>query len=123
MPISYIEFVEALEIVRKYQEQIKKHHIEVTEKLDSISVYATVSRETDIKNSKLSKRTLRIINENDIVDIHKGKVGDLEPLSLKEIGHCKGLGIKGMNELKELCLYTGVAIKPVNPDEAPRRAR
>jgi hypothetical protein len=112
MPISYKEFVKALEIVRKYQEQIKKHHIEVTEKLDSISVYATVSRDTDIKNSKLSKRTLRVMHENDIVDIYKGKVGDLEPLSLKEIGRFRGLGIRGMNELKELCLYTGVAIKP-----------
>src|SRR5680860_1880065 len=112
MPISYKEFVKALEIVRKYQEQIKEHHIQVTEKLDAISVYATVSRDTDIKNSKLSKRTLRILHENGIVDIHKGKVGDLEPLSLKEIGHCRGLGIKGMNELKEICLYTGVAIQP-----------
>lgn len=112
MPISYREFVKALEIVRKYQEQIQKHHIEVTEKLDSISVFATVSRDTDIRNSKLSKRTLRIMHENDIVDIHNGKVGDLEPLSLKEIGQFRGLGIKGMNELKELCLYTGVAIKP-----------
>src|SRR5680860_186328 len=112
MPISYKEFVKALEIVRKYQEQVKEHHIQVTEKLDSISVYATVSRDTDIKNSKLSKRSLRIICENDMVDIHKGKVGDLEPLSLKAIGRCRGLGIKGMNELRELCLYTGVAIKP-----------
>jgi len=112
MPIGYKEFVKALEIVRKYQEQVKEHHIQVTEKLDSISVYATVSRDTDIKNSKLSKRTLRIMHENGMVDIHKGKVGDLEPLSLKEIGRCRGLGIKGMYELKELCLYTGVAIKP-----------
>ena len=54
MSISYRELVEALEIVREYQEQIKKHHTEVTEKLDSISVYATVSRDIDIKNSKLS---------------------------------------------------------------------
>jgi len=112
MSISYRELVEALEIVREYQEQIKKHHTEVTEKLDSISVYATVSRDIDIKNSKLSKRTLRVMHENDLIDIHKGKVGDLEPLSLKEIGQYRGPGIKGMNELKELCLYTGVAIKP-----------
>jgi UDP-N-acetylglucosamine transferase subunit ALG13 len=55
MPISYKEFVRALKIVRKYQEQIKKHHVEVSEKLDSISVYATVSRDTDIKNSKLAQ--------------------------------------------------------------------
>lgn len=112
MPISYKEFVQALEIVRKYQGQVKEHYTAVSEKLDSISVYATVSRDTDIKNSQLSNRTLRIMHENDIVDIHKGKVGDLEPLSLKEIGQCRGLGIKGMNELRELCLYTGVAIKP-----------
>ena len=112
MQISYKEFVKALEIVRKYQEQVKEHYNEVTEKLTSISVFATVSRDTDIKNSKLSKRTLRIMSENDIVDIQMGVVGDLEPLSLKEIGQCRGLGIKGMNELKELCLYTGVAIKP-----------
>lgn len=112
IPIYYKEFVGALEIVREYQEQIKKHLIEVCEKLDSISIYATVSRDTDIQDSKLSKRSLCIMHENDIVDSHNGKVGDLEPLSLKEIGQCRGLGIKGMNELTELCLYTGVAIKP-----------
>jgi|SRR5680860_581929 len=112
MPISYKEFVNALEIVQKYHGQIKKHHSEVSEKLDSISVYASVSRDTKMENSKLSKRTLRIMHENDIVDMYKGKVGDMEPLSLKGIGRCKGLGIRGMNELKELCLYTGVAIKP-----------
>lgn len=112
MAISYKEFVKALEIVRKYQEQVKEHHIQVTEKLDAISAYATVSRDTDIKNSKLSKRTLRIMHENGLIDMDKGKVGDLEPLSLQEIGRCRGLGIKGMNELKELCLYICVAIKP-----------
>lgn len=112
MPISYKEFVEALETVRKYQWQIKEHHERITEKLDSISVFATVSRDTDIRDSKLSKRTLRTLHENDIVDIGRAKVGDLEPLSLKEIGRCRGLGVKGMNELKELCLYTGTAIRP-----------
>ncbi len=112
MPISYKEFVEALETVRKYRRQIKEHHKDITERLDSISVFATVSRDTHIKDSKLSTRTLRTLHEYDIVNIHRGKVGDLEPLSLKEIGRCKGLGIKGMNELKELCPYTGVAIRP-----------
>ena len=112
MPISYKEFVKALEIVRKYQGQIKKHYTEVSEKLDTISIYATISRDTDIQESKLSKRTLRVLHENDIVDIHNGKVSNLEPLSLRDIGRCRGLGIKGMNELKELCLFTGVAIKP-----------
>ena len=112
MLISYKEFVKALEIVRKYQGQLAEHYNIVTEKLDSISIYATVSRETDIKNSKLSPRTLGTLSENGIVDIHNGKVGDLENRSLKEIGRCRGLGMKGMNEIKELCLYTGVAMNP-----------
>lgn len=49
MPISYKEFVEALETVRKYRRQIKEHHKDITERLDSISVFATVSRDTHIK--------------------------------------------------------------------------
>lgn len=112
MSISYKEFVKALETVRAYQGQVAEHYKEVTEKLDSISVYATVSRETNIKNSKLSPRTLGTLSENGIVDLNNGKVSDLESRSLKEMGCCRGLGMKGMNEIKELCLYTGVSIKP-----------
>ena len=48
MPISYKEFLESLHTVRKYQQQVKEHHLDITEKLDSISVLATVSRDTNM---------------------------------------------------------------------------
>ncbi|HEA21167.1 hypothetical protein LCGC14_0764440 [marine sediment metagenome] len=84
MPLNYKEFVNALAVVRKYQKQITQHHMEDSQKLDSVSLYATVSRDTNIRSSKLSKRTLHIMNEEGLIDIFQGAVGGFGVPFLKE---------------------------------------
>ncbi len=114
--ITYEEFQKALKIVQGYKQQIGNHYKTVSNEVESISKFIDVSPETEIVDTQLSIRTKNLLlgQYREDLGLVNGwaKIKDLEVISIKKMRGYRGFGSRSINEIKELCYYAGVKLKP-----------
>lgn len=114
--ITHQQFREALNIVNEYRTQIEKHYKFAKKEIESISKFANVTKETKLYDTDISRRCLNILRLNgDFLGINVNwntKVKELSKLSMSQFLKCRIAGKKSLNELKELCFYADVKLKP-----------
>lgn len=117
--VTYDEFKKAQEIVEKYMEQrlkratyFKELKKEIEEK--GVSKFTYVNKEMSINDTFTSIRLTNILRANS--DMQSGywdmKIKDLENISMTQFLRYRGAGKEMLRELKELCSYAGVSLKP-----------
>lgn len=109
--VTYDEFLEALKIVRQYKEQVKVQFDRTIHQIESISSYINVDPKTPIYKLPLAKRTLNVIKNLPQINYLEDTLEDLSNISMSEMLKTKNAGVKTMNEIQELCLYTGITMK------------
>ena len=113
--ITKEQFLEALEIVNNYRIQLEKHYKEVND----VSKFFYTKPTDLIIDVGLSVRLLNILyplycssRGFSREDFHKVKVSDLGHTSISELNNLKNFGKNTLLEIKELCYYAGVNLKP-----------
>lgn len=92
--VTYQEFLEALEIVKKFTKQISDLHTDVEDKVGSISKFVNIDKDTKIYQLPLSNRTMNILRKMNQIDFLDGTNADLTNISLKELSRTKDAGRK-----------------------------
>ncbi|MCM4173026.1 hypothetical protein DHD32_16195 [Arenibacter sp. TNZ] len=110
--ITYFEFLEALSTIRKFKKQVPHLYKEMDNQVSSISKFIGVDKNTKICQLPLSTRALNVLKTIDCIDLLEGTIKDLSRLSLKELLHTKNAGRKTVDEIKELCLFANLQMKP-----------
>ncbi|MCM4167363.1 DNA-directed RNA polymerase subunit alpha [Arenibacter antarcticus] len=109
--VTYDEFLEALDTIRKFQKQVSELYRETEGEVGSISKFVGVDRNTKIYRLPLSTRTFNVLKAMDKIELLEGTTQDLAKLSLKELLHTKNAGRKTIHEIKELCLFANLEMK------------
>src|SRR5690606_28966717 len=110
--VTYQECLEALEIVKKFKKQISDLHTDVEDKVGAISKFINVDKETKLYRLPLSNRTINILKKMNQIDFLEGTIEELANISLKELSRTKDAGRKTIDEIKELCLFANLDMKP-----------
>ena len=110
--ITYYEFLEALSTIRKFKKQVPLLYKEMEEEVSSISKFVNVDKNTKICQLPLSTRALNVLKAMDQIDLLKGTTQDLAKLSMKELLGTKNAGRRTVDEIKELCLFANLQMKP-----------
>ena len=115
--ITNDEFNKALKIVNEYKTQVETHLKEVSKQVKSIDEFADVNAETKLFDTNCSVRLLNIIraNQNHLgleINYFYITIGELSKISIVKFLQCRGAGKSLLQELKKLCLYAGVSLKP-----------
>jgi len=110
--ITYFEFLEALTTIRKFKKQVPLLYREMEEEVNAISKFIGVDKNTKICRLPLSTRALNVLKTMDHIDLEEGKTQDLARLSTKELLRTKNAGRRTVDEIKELCLFANLQMKP-----------
>jgi len=110
--ISYFEFLEALSTIRKFKKQVPSLYKEMEEEVNAISKFVYFDKNTKISQLPLSTRALKVLKSMDHIDLEEGRTQDLAGLSLKELLSTKNAGRRTVDEIKELCLFANLKMKP-----------
>lgn len=110
--ITYYEFLEALSTIRKFKKQVPLLYKEMEEEVNLISKFANVDKNTKICQLPLSTRALNVLKAMDHIDIWEGTTQDLAKLSMKKLLGSKNAGRRTVDEIKELCLFANLPMKP-----------
>jgi hypothetical protein len=105
--ITKEEYLKALKIVNDYKAQTELHYKDVVLQLNSLSKFANVNKDMNLNDTDCSVELYNSLYSFDI-----NKVSDLSELSLSRFSWKKGVGRVRINELKELCFYAGITLKP-----------
>lgn len=109
--ITYAQFQDALKIVNEYKTQLEYHFKDVKKEIEGIPKY---NSETLLYETDCSVRLLNILRANDdklgITVDWETKLKDLNGVSISNFLQCRGAGKKTLEELKELCFYSGVEL-------------
>ena len=110
--ITYYEFLEALSTIREFKKQVPLLYKEMEEEVSSISKFVNVDKNTKICQLPLSTRALNVLKAMDHIDIWEGTTQDLAKLSMKKLLGTKNAGRRTVDEIKELCLFANLQMKP-----------
>jgi len=110
--ITYCEFLEALSTIRKFKKQVPHHYKEMEEEVNAISKFVYIDKNTKICQLPLSTRALNVLKTVDSIDLLEGTTQDLARISLKELLLTKNAGRRTVDEIKELCLFANLRMKP-----------
>lgn len=115
--ITHEQYKIALQIVYKYQTQIEVELKTTKEETSRISKFSKLTKDSYLEYGDISTRLLHILWQNmDCYSIDGDKRGikirDLENLSENLFMKFKNSGDKTLQELKELCYYTGINLLP-----------
>lgn len=114
MRITNEEFLNALQIIKEYENQIKLELKNCKKEVEKLPKFFNVTKETSVFDLDCSVRLKNILKA------HSEKLGidyDFYVWELSEVSESKflslpGVGIKYINELKEICLYAEITLKP-----------
>lgn len=109
--VTYKEFLEALEIVKEFRKQISDLHMDVENKVGTISKFVGVDKDTKIYRLPLSLRAMNVLKKMDQIDFLDGTAEDLAKISMKELSRTKDAGRKTIDEIRELCLFANLEMK------------
>jgi hypothetical protein len=113
--IDYEQVEDALNIVNKYKIQLKEHYDCVMQKQEILK-FTNVNKQTKIYDSNISIKTLNRLKEHSDkfgIEIYRDtKVGVLSKLSIGKFIKCRQVGMKNIEELKDLCLYANIDLLP-----------
>lgn len=112
--ITYSQYQDALKVVNEYKTQLEEHYKSVEKKVEGISKYANCNPDTYLYDTGCSVRLYNILIANEdklgIETDSSIKLKDLNGLSMSKFLQCKNAGKKALEELKELCFYSGVKL-------------
>jgi len=112
--ITYAQFQDALKIVNEYKTQLEYHFKDVKKEIEGISKFSKYNSETLLYDTDCSVRLLNILKANDdklgITVNWETKLKDLNGVPMSKFLQCRGAGKKTLEELKELCFYSGVEL-------------
>lgn len=112
--ITYAQFQDALKIVNDYKTQLEEHFKNVKKEIGGISKFAKYNSETLLYDTDSSVRLLNILKANHdrlgITVNWETKLKDLNGVSKSKFLQCRRAGKKTLEELKELCFYSGVEL-------------
>ena len=104
------EYLSALKIVATYKDQLATHYEEVEKECKEVNRFLGVTKDTLLSQyGLLEVRTLNALKSADVGLI---KVGDLEGTEIKFLRRLRCFGAKSLQEVKELCYFTGVNLIP-----------
>lgn len=106
--ITYNQFLEALQIVKKYGRQIELHNEDVRSDTDAASRFIRLTDETKTKDIPLSRRTMNVLKGIEMLKPPSSTLADMGNISKSMLMQQKNLGKRTMFEIEELCLYTGI---------------
>lgn len=118
--ITVEEYLKAQKIVDEFKKQQRKRYdwfkeLEREVKEKGISKFAYVNKNTSVLETLISIRLLNALKAND-ERFFSGrwdmKIGELENISISQFLKCRGVGNGTLKELKEMCSYAGVSLKP-----------
>ena len=112
--ITYAQFQDALKIVNEYKTQLEYHFEDVKKEIEGISKFSKYNSETLFYDTDCSVRLFNILKANDdklgITVNWETKLKDLNGVSMSKFLQCRVAGKKTLEELKELCFYSGVEL-------------
>lgn len=114
MKITTEQVANALQILKDYEKQIKEELKIYKKELDSLPKFIKVTKETSVFDLDCSVRLKNILkSQSDVLGINYDFcVGDLSNVSESKFKGVSGVGSKYIDELKEICLYANVTLKP-----------
>lgn len=114
--ITYGEFKSALAIVNEYKLQVDSHLKSITKDIGCTEISESCINDVTIGHSGCSVRLQNAIKhygiDNDLDIDYRSRCIELSKVSLTEFAKTRGVGRKTLLELKELCIYNGVYLKP-----------
>jgi len=114
--ITKKEFDKAMKTVNDYKLQLEDQLKYINKELIGLGKFAYVHAETKLYDTDCSVRLLNILkSDEDIIGISinfETKVADFSKVSLSDFKKCRRVGIATIKELKELCFFAGVNLKP-----------
>lgn len=87
MEITYEEFQNALDIVRRYKIELDERHTLVNKNLETCSKFINVTKDTSLKNANISTRLYNILltyKDEEKIDFNR-TVGELSKFSVKKL--------------------------------------
>lgn len=112
--ITKKDFRDALRVIINYKKQIGENPNIDEDELRLIPKHIGYNRNTLLYNTECSQRLLNILYQyKDDFNINisrETRLKDLGDLSLSEFSNKRNAGKKTINELRDLCLYSGVKL-------------
>lgn len=114
MKITNEQVVNALQILKDYEKQIKEELKIYKKEINNLPKFIEVTKETSVYDLDCSVRLRNILKaHSDILGINYDFcVGELSNVSESKFKSLSGVGSKYINELKEICLYANIILKP-----------
>ena len=126
MKITTEEYNKALKTIQAYYLQIALEVKSVSSDINTLPKFIGITKEDMLINSGISIRAFNAIKSNYFDNLHtydnisyksykdldKLKVSCLEGMSRKELAYLRNFGKKSLDEVIELCLHTGIVLKP-----------
>ncbi len=113
---KYSEFKKALKIVNDYKAQHENKYKEVINTITHGSKFAKVTKDMKVHDVDCSLRLLNSLYtyyyQVQIKFNHDTKISELSNISIKEFARQRNIGKLTVDELKEMCLYAKVSLKP-----------
>lgn len=105
------KYIECLEYIKKYNVDFKMLLQESDKVLQTIGKFAEVTSDTLFENVHMSARLFNLFKHSKFFDTNT-TVRDLENLSIKQFLGWKNAGWRTLKELKEICFFAGIEMKP-----------
>jgi len=115
--ISHQEFLVAKEIILNYLLQLNKKYDEAQNTLNKLGDVGRTSKDSLLKNAPMSATLYNRLRYNcDWLKMgenwHQITVNDLSKVSETDFLKVRNVGKKTLAELKELCFWVGISLKP-----------
>lgn len=111
--ITYSQYQDALKIINEYKRQLEEKLKLVKIEIEGISKPINYSKDA-LLYDVCSSRLLNTLHANDdklgITFNSEIKLKDLNGLSINKFSRCRVVGKKTIQELRELCFYSGVEL-------------
>jgi DNA-directed RNA polymerase alpha subunit len=108
--ITKEEFEKALTTINQYQMQLEQDFRDANNKVSFISPHLKTNKNSFLFESKISVRCKNILSDYGFKNW--SKIKELEGLSMSEFSRMRNAGEQSLTELKELCFFVGINMKP-----------
>lgn len=107
--VSYEEFLKALQVINEYKKQVETDYERLKNHSKSKNIFFEVpTKETLIIDADISIRALNLLHAN---GFREKKIGDFENYTINDLCKIRNMGMKTINEIKELCYLCGFSLK------------